>query len=107
VPYFYRIIRGPHLRREQFLSDREAGIPRPDNPELIARWEGFSVFATEAQARRMIRKRPNLGDHLAELDIGPDANARVKRTGRNSPGHHTVYGDPDELLLLVQRVIPV
>ena len=107
MPYYYRIIRGPYLGREQFLSDREAGIPRPDNPELVTRWKRFSVFATEAQARRMIRKRPNLGDHLAELRIRPDANVRVERTGRNSPGHHTVYGDADELLLLVQRVIPV
>lgn len=84
MPSYYRIIVGPYPRREQYLSDREAGIPPPDNPELVARWEGFSVFVTEAQARRMIRKRSTLGDHPAELDSGPDVNARAKRTGRNS-----------------------
>ena len=56
-------------------------------------WDGLSSYNTATQARRNARKRPSLGRYIAELRIPDDATVRVART-LNSPGHHTIWGDP-------------
>lgn len=76
---------------------------RPD-PEVLRLWDGLSVFASEAQARRQARRLPFLGSYIAEMAL--PINARCERT-RPTPGHHTVWGNPAMLLACVVRVVPV
>jgi hypothetical protein len=68
-------------------------------------WSGVSVQATEAQARGRA-KLPTLGRFIAELSVADDGPIVWKRTG-DKPGHHTLWGDPDDLLDCVVRTFPV
>jgi hypothetical protein len=81
-------------------------LPRRDDPEVARLWDGISVFATEAQARRRARSAPWLGSPIAELVIIEALPIRFDRTTR-SAGHFTVWGEPDDLLQCVRRVVPV
>jgi hypothetical protein len=100
----YRIIAGPAADRDDFLSDRERGLPpRRDHPEF---WEGVSFWNTFRQARRKALDLPLLGTHVAEVVVEA-RRVRIDRTLPSSPGHHTVWGDPDYLLSRVTRVTRV
>jgi ABC-type Fe2+-enterobactin transport system substrate-binding protein len=68
---------------------------------------GLSVFATLAQARAKSRQYPFLGVYIAVIDIPDAASASWERTLPRSRGHHTVRGDPAELLKLVTAVVPI
>jgi len=48
-----------------------------------------------------------LGTHLAELIIPEEATIRIERTFAKQPGHHTVWGNPDELLGYVERILAI
>jgi hypothetical protein len=61
-----------------------------------------SEDASHAQARRI----PNLGAFIARLDFTAESAIRFRQTG-NDPAHHTVWGEPDELLACVIVVQPV
>jgi hypothetical protein len=119
MPAFYRIISTIEPTLADFLSDQARGKPTPTNPDKERYWQGFSVFATEAQARRKARGIPVLGTAIAELDIPSaalewpegDLFARdppfyVERSLKSS-GHYTMWGDPSVLLKRVQSVVPV
>ncbi len=98
---FYRVVRTDPPTRNDFLSQRDLGVPLrdPNDREL---WEGVSVQATEQQARKRARL-PGFGRFIAEIAV-PDGGAIVwRRTGRQ-PGHHTLWANPDELLTRVTRV---
>jgi hypothetical protein len=105
---FYRIVHAPTLnsqRIDDFTSDDGRGEEPPDDPDLRRLHDGISVFATEAQARNKARDFPFLGGFIARLDVPDDAPLRVERTLR-SRGHHTVWGEPIDVLRCVTAVTP-
>jgi hypothetical protein len=109
---FHRITKHDPPEREDFMSSAARGDPAPDDdPQRAALHDGISTFATEQQARKKVlgmRERGhNLGDYIARLEIPDDApGVRIERTLR-TPGHHTIWADPDELLKCVVSIVPV
>jgi hypothetical protein len=100
---FYRLVKADTPTVVDFLSAKALGLPRrPNEPQDI--WEGLSVWATEAQARRQQRRFPRLGGFAAVLVID-DEQVRIART--YGPGHHTIWGDPSALLAAVTLVVPL
>ena len=101
---FYRVVRTDPPTRQDFLSHEALGIQlrNPDDHEL---WRGLSVQATEQQARQRARL-PGFGRFIAEVSIPVDGDIRWQRTGRQ-PGHHTLWGSPDELVASVTRTVAV
>jgi hypothetical protein len=79
-----------------------------DTPETLRLAEGVSVNATLQQARKRARQVPSLRGKrfIAVLVIPDDSPITFERTGR-SPGHFTLWGDPDELLRCVVSILPV
>jgi hypothetical protein len=104
---FYRVTRSLPPTLDDFLSQKARGIPmaRPD-PEVALLWDGVSVYATEAQARKQARAKPGLGAYIAEIVVNDGNPITVRRSGRGS-GHHTLWGDPDELKARVMRTVAV
>ena len=104
---FYRVVRSDPPTLDDFMSNEAKGIPmaRPD-PEVALLWDGVSVNATATQARNRATKMPWLGSYIAELGIAEGDPITVRRTG-TSQGHHTLWGDPAELLARVIRVVKV
>lgn len=66
---FYRILRGSEPTRDDFLADKDSGKPRRVTPETAHLLDGFSVYDSEAQARRTARRFPLLGTHIADLVV--------------------------------------
>ena len=104
---FYRVVHSNPPTLIDFTSQKAKGVPmaRPD-PEIALLWDGVSVNATETQARTRAQTLPYLGTHVAELAIAEGDPITVRRTG-SSRGHHTLWGDPAELLARVSRVVDV
>jgi len=89
-----------------FTSKAALGITcRDPNPDVRRLWSGLSMFATEAQVRRTARRFPILGAFIAVLQIPDVPRVVVERT--LGPGHHTVWGSPDYLVVSVVSVIVV
>ncbi len=103
---FYRIVRTDPPTERDFLSHHALGR-RPVNPtpEVLAHWDGVSVYEREDQARGLARRRPWLGTYLAELRIPDGAPIRIHAWG--SKGHYTLWADPGILNSCVTRVVPV
>jgi hypothetical protein len=92
----HRIIKSVEPVLLDFTSLEAQGVPpRSDDPEVVRLWSGISCWATEAQARRTMRRYPSLGSHIVILQIPDDSPVRVERT--LGPGHHTVWGDPEAI----------
>ena len=104
MPTLHRIVLTAPPTVTDFLSDKERGRPQPTEQELLRLWDGLSMYATEAQARRKARGVPALGAFIATVDIPEDGSVRYERTLKSS-GHHTVWGDAARLLERV--VLPV
>lgn len=68
---FWRIIAGPVLQHDDFLSDEETGGPEPTRPDHRRWWTGRSVFNTETQARKKATAYPSLGRYLSRIDVTP------------------------------------
>lgn len=104
---FYRLVPSAQPTEQDFRSDKALGEPRPgSDPELIRMWEGVSATATEAHARSKRRDLPWLGRDVAVLAVAEGGSIAFRRTGRGR-GHHTRWGDPQELLGCVVDVLPV
>lgn len=103
---FFRIVRSDSPVETDFFSLAERGRPLPANVKPPELWEGVSVYDTETQARRIARLRPYLGAFLARVEIEPGSSVRIARTG-GTPGHHTLWTSPWELLSRVTAVMPV
>ncbi len=105
---FYRIITGPFATRRDFLSNQALGrVLRRSTPETLRMYDGVSVFETSAQARAAATRFPMLGTHMAALVIPEDAAIRIERTFANQPGHHTLWGNPDEILGYVGHILAI
>ena len=104
---FFRIVRGSRPTRQDFLSNKDKGLP-PRGPEIDdpAEWAGISVFDTRERAERLARRRNfALGAFVAELRIPDDAPVLVRKTF--GPGHYTLWGVPPVFLALVVDTRPV
>jgi len=103
---FWRIVRSNPPGNADFLSNEAKGMrSRADDPDTLHLWWGISMFATQAQARRLAHRVPALGTFLAELRLRDDPSVRVEQTlGR---GRYTLWGDADRLLASVIRVVPI
>jgi hypothetical protein len=107
VRTFYRLIPTERPTVDDFRSDKDLGEPPPrGDPELVRMWQGISVNNTETQARNKGRDLPWLGGYIAVLEIPAGGTITYRRTGRGR-GHYTVWGDPNDLLRCVVRVVPV
>lgn len=103
---FYRIVVTNPPTLADFTSYAARGrVPLSDDPEILCLWDGLSVFATLAQARRKARGAPYLGAYIAELRLPADAAARYERT--RGPGHFTLWAAPADALAWVDSVVPV
>ena len=108
----HRVTQNNPPEREDVMSNAAQGIPPPDDdPQRAMLNDGISVFNTEQQARKKVLSLRelgiNLGDYIARLDIPDGApGVRIERTLR-TPGHHTIWADPDQLLEYVVSIVPV
>jgi hypothetical protein len=99
----YRNIKGPDPTLIDFTSQAAQGTPPSSaDPEILRLWDGISCWATEAQARRIARRYPKQGAYIAVLQIPDDTATRIERT--RGPGHHTLRGDPAEIMTCVIAV---
>lgn len=64
---FYRAIKGPRPTRDDFLSDEAKGDLPPRNPDRRRYWQGFAVFDTLEQARKIAQRNRKQGDFIAEM----------------------------------------
>ena len=70
-------------------------------------WSGISVFATHRQASRKAHDFPFLGSYIATIEIEDGGPIRYARTGPRSPGHHTLWGEPAQILQRVRATVTV
>ena len=101
---FWRIVHSDPPTIGDLLSNRARGRIVPEDETQRRLWDGISVYATPAQARRAALRFPQLGGYLARLDIPEDAPVQIKRTRRRR-GHHTIWGEPSFLLDCVVEVV--
>ena len=107
VRRFYRIVKTNPPLLDDFLSNQGRGIRPLDTKSLtLWVWTGISVYATSSQARRMARRYPRHGTLMAVLEIEPGAPVQAERT-LSTPGHHTLWGEPADLLARVIAVEPL
>jgi len=104
---FYRIVRTNPPTLADFFSDEARGKPKPTAADKASLHQGLSVYATLAQARRKARGVTVLGRFVAQLEIPDETLVRAERTFSRSPGHHTLWAEPAELLRYVATVQPV
>ena len=104
---FYRIIKEREASRADFVSLYELGrVPRTDDPAILRRWRGLSVFDSPDAARLMAARRPHLGRFLAVLVLPDSTEFLWERTGV-TPGHYTVWGSAEALFSLVISTEPL
>jgi hypothetical protein len=73
---------------------------------VLRLWDGISVYESEAQAREKARQFPDLGTHLARLEIPMSIGARIERTTR-SEGHHTIWAPAAMLHACIVSIVPL
>jgi hypothetical protein len=105
---FYRIVVTDPPSLIDFTSDVAQGRPtRSRDPEVVRLASGLSVYATIVQARNKARAYRWLGSYIARLELPEVGRIHYERTLLGSRGHHTVWGEPVELLSCVVAVVPV
>src|SRR5262245_56113836 len=95
----YRIVKGDPPTPTAFTTLSGPGRALRPVASAGARrlWHGLSMMDTLERVRALRRRIPMLGASIAALDIPWRDRIRIERTLRE-PGHHTVWGDPDELV---------
>jgi hypothetical protein len=106
IQTFYRIVQTDPPTLEDFLSYAARGMPAPTDPALRRIWYGISVYDTLDRALSRARRQPALGTFVAEVQFRWGQGIRAERTGHRR-GHHTLWGDPTQLLGCVTRVVVV
>jgi hypothetical protein len=101
---FYRIVKTNPPTLLDFRSGKAKGEEPPDDPRLLAVFDGISVFSKLSQARRKRRRSPVLGQYVAVLRVPTDGSVRFERTFRDE-GHHTIWADEALLRSFVVSVI--
>ena len=79
---FYRIVKTNPPLASHFLSFQAEGkLPPNNDPDILRRWDGISVYDSEEGARRTVRRRPYIGAYIAEYDLrGADRASLWKRS---------------------------
>lgn len=100
----YRLVRTNPPTTSDFLSDEARGeLPPADaDSEKLDMWRGVSCHTVAAKLTRRTRMVGNL-PYLAEIELPDNCAIRHRQTG-NNPGHHTIWGEPEELLGYVRHV---
>ena len=65
-----------------------------------------SVYDTVELARETVRRFPQIGSFIAELEISEGGAVAYEKSLRD-PHHHDRRGDPGAMLAAVVRVLPV
>jgi hypothetical protein len=91
----YRITADATPKVHDFLSKRDKHDPQMRQEHWLL-YVGLSMFAEEAQAEA-IRDRFRPHQHVAEVHLRTKRGFSLARTGK-TPGHHTVWGKPEDLL---------
>lgn len=100
----YRIVKTSPPTRADFVSHHERGIARPVGvPDADRIMRGLSVFDQLELARAQARRFRRLGRFIAAVEIPNDGSIPIERTG-NTEGHHTIWGNPDDLLARVLSI---
>ena len=103
---FYRIVRSNPSTLADYKSHREMGLPSlDDDPEHLRMRDGISVHATLAQSRAKARSRPWFGRFVAHLVIPDDGSIPWARTA-GGRGHHTLWGDSEQLRAYEVEILP-
>lgn len=107
MPTLYRIIKTASPTVTDFTSNQALGRP-PRGIERVdpSIWSGLSMHNSQDASRAQARRIPNLGAYIARLDFTADSGIQFRQTG-SDPAHHTVWGEPAELLACVIAVQPV
>lgn len=101
----FRIVLTDPPTVQDMLSHQALGkIPPQPGPETQRLVTGISVYNTEQQARRKAFGIPWRGNaFIAELRLPENGSIRIERTLK-SPGLHTIWGNPHDILDSVSRV---
>jgi hypothetical protein len=103
----FRIVQTNPPTQDDFVSNPRRGKPvRHVTPQTQRLIDGLSVFDSEEMTRSVARSFPKIGTFIAELHVRSTGTLRWERTTR-TPGHYTLWGDPDECLNSVTRVTSV
>jgi len=101
---FFRLLRGSEPQVEDFLSDeQDERVESLAATGSMALYRGFSVRNTLAQARRLAKAPGLRREYIAELSLTWKEGDAVART-LSTPGHHTLWGNPELLLKRVMNV---
>jgi hypothetical protein len=105
--HFFRVEKSATPSVADFRSNRAKGrtIPSHLPPELHRLWNGLSFYDTFEAALTKAKESPGLGTYVSELVIPTDGTIRWERTTRD-PGHHTLWGEPEDLHRCVVHVSP-
>jgi hypothetical protein len=96
----FRVLGRTAARRRDFESNREKGRPQaPD--ETYADYLGVSVFSEPELAVANAVRWPK---HVARILLPQSEGFSIARTYPDILGHYTIWGDPDTLLVNVERV---
>ena len=103
---FFRILAADQPVRRDFVSNFELGRApqRPLSPEGERRWAGLSVFTSLELAKSHHDRSPWIGTHVAQLSLDDRYTFEAMRT-TPTPGHWTLWADPDLLLFRVIAII--
>lgn len=99
----YRAVSADPPLAADFASNKAKGKPRRAIEGEDA-WSGISVYDTEQRCRSKAAMF-GLGTFVAEMRIPEGAQIRCGEIGRS--GHCTLWGEPEEFLPYVTRVVPV
>lgn len=100
----YRLVKTKWPTPWDFMSDEAKGeLPPADaDSETLEMWRGVSCHAVALKLTRrtnMVRSLP----FLAVIELPDDCPIEFRRTGKTS-GHHTIWGEPEDLLRYVRHV---
>jgi hypothetical protein len=102
----YRIVKSNPPTVGDFLSYKALGRPLlRDTPSHRRSWEGISVTSTLEAARALAARAPGLGQFIAVLELDENGPIQFAQTGR-APEHYDVWGEPEQILATVVRVVP-
>lgn len=97
----YRLVGRSTPRLRDFQSDRDKGRPRVPS-QGYADYLGISVFESEELASRNAARYPAV---IAAVRLDAAHGFDLASTYPDIEGHHTVWGEPSQLLEQVERIV--
>lgn len=107
MPTFYRVVQTDPPTEADFLSHKARGVVlRRDTPYYRRLSEGVSVSSTLEAARSLAARFPAMGRFIAILDIAEGGAIVFEQTTEVST-HHTLWGEPRDILERMISVVPL